>query len=133
MTFRVAPGLLSSNRTKFSTMSSSRSWASMPFSITSASRLPLSASSSRFHSAEVLPPAGDRSVAGAVAVRHDQEGVVMEGMGDDVLVQVVGEVGVEAIADVPVDRLQLDEDQRQAVDETDQIGAAVVVWRADSS
>ena len=76
---------------------------------------------------EMPPLAGDRAVAGAVAVRHDQEGVVMEGVGDDGLVHVVGEVVVEALADVPVDRLQLDEDQRQAVDETDQIGAAVVV------
>ena len=81
---------------------------------------------------KVLPLAGDRTVAGAVAVRDDQEGVVMEGMGDDVLVHVVGEVVVEALADVLVDRLQLDEDQRQAVDETDQVGAAVVVGRADS-
>lgn len=29
---------------------------------------------------EVLPRAGDRAIAGAVAVRHDQEGVVMERM-----------------------------------------------------
>ena len=56
----------------------------------------------------------------------------MEGVGDDVLVHVVGEVVVEALADVLVDRLQLDEDQRQAVDETDQIGAAVIVRRADT-
>ena len=81
---------------------------------------------------EVLPIAGDRAVAGAVAVRHDQKGVVMEGMGDDVFVHVVGEVGVEPLADVPVDRLQLDEDQRQAVDEANEIGAAVVVGRADA-
>ena len=80
---------------------------------------------------EVLPPAGDRSVTGAVPVRHDQEGVVMEGMGDDVLVNVVGEIVVEALADVPVDRLQLDEGERQAVDEADQVGAAVVVGGAD--
>ena len=56
----------------------------------------------------------------------------MEGVGDDVLVHVVGEVVVEALADVLVDRLQFDEDQRQAVDEADQIGAAVVVRRADT-
>ena len=56
----------------------------------------------------------------------------MEGMGDDVLVHVVGEVVVEPLSDVPVDRLQLDEDQRQPVDETDQVGAAVVVGRADA-
>ena len=40
------------------------------------------------------------------------------------------QVVVEAGADVPVDRLQLDEDQRQAVDEADQIGAPVVVRHA---
>ena len=51
----------------------------------------------------------------------------MEGMGDDVLVHVVAQVAVEAGADVLVDRLQLDEHQRQAVDEADQVGTAVVV------
>ena len=76
---------------------------------------------------EVLPLAGDRAVAGLVAVAHDEEGVVVEGVGDAVLAQVVGEVVVEAGADVPIDGLQLDEDQRQAVDEADQIGAPVVV------
>ena len=81
---------------------------------------------------EVLPLAGDRTVAGAVAVRHDQEGVMMEGVGDDVLVHVVGQVVVEALADVLVDCLQLDEDQRQAVDEADEVGTAVVVGRADA-
>ena len=81
---------------------------------------------------EVVPLAGDRAVAGAVAVRDDQESVVMEGVGDDVLVHVVGKVVVEALADVLVDRLQFDEDQRKAVDEADQIGAAVVVRRADT-
>ena len=80
-----------------------------------------------------MPPlAGDGAVAGMVAIRHDQKGVVMEGVGDDVLVHVVGEVVVEALADVSVDRLQLDEDQWQAVDEADQIGTAVVVRRADA-
>jgi hypothetical protein len=44
-----------------------------------------------------------------------------------VLVQVVGEVLVEAGADVAVDGLQLDEDERQAVDEAHEVGAAVVV------
>ena len=45
-------------------------------------------------------------------------------------VQVIGQVVVEAGADVPIDRLQLDEDQRQAVDEADEVGAAVVVRHA---
>ena len=82
--------------------------------------------------AEVPPLAGDRAVAGMVTVRDDEEGVMMEGMGDDILVHIVGEVVVEALADVLVDRLQFDEHQRQAVDETDQVGAAVVVRRADA-
>ena len=73
---------------------------------------------------EVLPLAGDRAVAGLVAVAHHQEGVVVEGVGDAVLAQVVGEVVVEAGADVPIDGLQLDEDQRQAVDEADQVRRA---------
>ena len=68
---------------------------------------------------EMLPFAGDRAVAGAVAVGDDQKGVVVEGMGDDVFVHVVGEVVVESLANVPVDCLQLDEDQRQAVDKAD--------------
>ena len=55
---------------------------------------------------------------------------MVEGVGDAVLGQVVGQVVVEAGADVPVDRLQLDEDQRQAVDEAHQIGAPVVVRHA---
>ena len=79
---------------------------------------------------EVLPLAGDRAVAGLVAVAHDQEGVVVEGVGDAVLGEVVGQVVVEAGADVPIDRLQLDEHQRQAVDEADEIGAPVVVRHA---
>ena len=57
---------------------------------------------------------------------------MVEGMGDDVLVHVVAQVAVEPGADVLVDRLQLDEDQRQAVDEADEIGAAVVVRRAQA-
>ena len=51
----------------------------------------------------------------------------MEGLRNDALVHVVGEVVVETLANVLVDGLQLDEDQRQPVDETDQISAAVVV------
>ena len=104
----------------------------MPLSSTSASTLPLSRLVEPLPLGEMLPLAGDRAVAGAVAVADDQEGVVVEGMGDDVLVHVVAQVAVEAGADVLVDRLQLDEDQRQAVDEADEIGAAVVVRRAQA-
>jgi hypothetical protein len=76
---------------------------------------------------EVLPLAGDRAVASLVAVAHHQEGVVVEGLGDAVFGEVVGQVVVEAGADVPVDSLQLDEDQRQAAHEAHEIGAPVVV------
>ncbi len=82
---------------------------------------------------EVIPLAGDRAVTGAVAIGDDQKGVVVEGMGDDVLVHIVAQIAVETGADVLVDRLQLDEDQRQSVDEADEIGAAVVVRRAQAS
>ena len=81
---------------------------------------------------EVLPLAGDRAVAGLIAVRHHEEGVVVEGMGDHVLVQVVAQVVVEAGADVLVHRLELDEYQRQPVDEADEVGAAVVVRRTQA-
>ena len=76
---------------------------------------------------EVLPLARDRAVAGLVPIAHHEQGVVVEGVGDAVLAQVVGEVVVEAGADVPIDGLELDEDQRQTVDEADQVRAPVVV------
>ena len=81
---------------------------------------------------EVPPLTGDGAIAGAVAVRDDQEAIVMEGMRDDVLVHVVGQVVVEPLADVLVHRLQFDEDQRQPVHEADQISAAVVVRSTDT-
>ena len=61
--------------------------------------------------AKMLPLAGDGAVACTVAVADHQEGVVVEGVGNAVLVQIVGQVVVEAGADVPVDGLQLDKDQ----------------------
>jgi hypothetical protein len=80
--------------------------------------------------AKMLPLAGDRAVACAVAVADYQEGVVVEGVGDAVLVQIVGQVVVKAGADVPIDSLQLDKDQRQAIDEAHEVGAPVVVRHA---
>ena len=79
---------------------------------------------------KVLPLAGDRAVASAVAVAHHQERIVVEGMRDAVLVQVIGEVIVEAGADVAVHGLQFDKHQRQAIDEADEVGAPVVVRHA---
>ncbi len=55
---------------------------------------------------------------------------MVEGVRDAVLREVVGEVVVEPGANVPIDRLQLDEDQRQAVDEAHQVRAPVVVRHA---
>lgn len=81
---------------------------------------------------EVLPRAGDRAISGPVAVRDDQEGVVMKRMGNDVFVQVIPQVAVEPGPDIFVNRLQLDEDQRQPVDKTHKVGAAVVIGRPES-
>ena len=53
----------------------------------------------------MLPLTGDRAVAGAVAVADDEEGVVVEGVGDDVLIEIVVQVAIEAGADVLVDGL----------------------------
>ena len=44
---------------------------------------------------EMLPLAGDGAVAGAVAVADDEKGVVMEGVGDARVAEVVGQVVVE--------------------------------------
>jgi hypothetical protein len=79
---------------------------------------------------EVLPPAGDRTVARLVAVAHHQEGVVVKSVGDAVFGQVIGEVVVETGAYIPVDGLQLDEHQRQPIHEADQVRAPVVVRHA---
>jgi hypothetical protein len=51
----------------------------------------------------------------------------MEGMRNDVLVHIVAQIAVKSGSDILVDRLQLDEDQRQTVDKADEIGTAVVV------
>src|ERR1700722_6402562 len=48
-------------------------------------------------------------------------------MGDAVLAQTVSQVVVEASADIPIDRLQLNQDQWQTVDEANQVCAPVVV------
>ena len=80
--------------------------------------------------AKMLPLAGDGAVARAAAVADHQEGVVVEGVGDAVLVQIVGQVVVEAGADVPVDGLQLNEDQLQAIDKAHEVSAPIVVRHA---
>ena len=110
-------------------MSSNRSCASMPLSSTSRFHAALFALVIALPFGEMLPLAGDRAVAGAMAVADDEEGVVVKGVGDDILVQVIPQVAVETGADVLIDRLQLDEHQRQAVDEADQVRPAVVTRR----
>ena len=81
---------------------------------------------------EVLPLAGDGAVAGAVAVADDEKGVVVERVIDAGFAEVVGQVVVETGPHVQIDGFELDEHQRQAVDEADQIGAAVVVGDSEA-
>ena len=77
----------------------------------------------------MFPSAGDRAVASAMPVADDEKGVVMKSMGDEVLVHVIPQVAVEASANVFVNRLQLDEHQRQPIDETDEVRTPVVARR----
>ena len=81
---------------------------------------------------EMLPFAGDGAVSGAVAVADHEEGVVVECVIDAGLAEVIGQVVVEAGPHVQIDGFEFDEHQRQAVDETDQIGPAVVVGDAEA-
>ena len=82
-----------------------------------------------FPFSEMLPVARDGTIAGSVPVADDQEGVVVKGMGDDVLVEIVTEVAIEAGPDVLVDRLEFNEHQRQTIHEADEVGAAVIARR----
>ena len=81
---------------------------------------------------EMLPLAGDGAVAGTVAIADHEESVVMEGVVDAGLAEVVGQVVVETGPHVQIDGFEFDEHQRQAVDEADQIGPAVVVGDAEA-
>ena len=83
-----------------------------------------------FPLAKMLPGAGDGPVTRVVAVADNQERVVVKRVGDHVFVQVVAQVAIESGTDVFVDRLEFDEHQRQPIDKTHQVGAAVVVGRA---
>jgi hypothetical protein len=67
-----------------------------------------------------------------VTVRDDQEGVVMEGVSNDIFVHVVTQISVEAGPDVLVDGFEFDEDKWQTVDEADEVRPAVIVRRADT-
>ena len=74
--------------------------------------------------AEVLEGRRVAADARVHAVSEHHERVVMEDVGNGVLV--VGKVLVVGAADVAVDVLQLHEQERDAVDEADQVGAAAV-------
>jgi hypothetical protein len=81
---------------------------------------------------EVLPSAGNRPKLGSVAVADNQHSIVMENLRDHLRRHVVGEIIVEALADVVIDGLELDEYQRQPVDEADDVGPASVMRHAQS-
>ena len=74
--------------------------------------------------AEVLEGRRVAANAGVHAVAEHHERVVMKDVGDGVLV--VGEILVVGAPHVAVDVLQLHEQERDAVDETDKVGAAAV-------
>ena len=73
---------------------------------------------------EVLPATGDRADLRLLPVGEHHRCVVVEQVGDGVAV--VGVVPLEGGPEVAVDVLALDEQQRQAVDEADDVGAAAV-------
>ena len=78
---------------------------------------------------EVPPLAGDRADLRALAVREHHDRVVVEEVRDRVAVVAV--VLLERDPQIPVDVLALDEEQRQPVDEADQIGPPAVEVTAD--
>ena len=78
---------------------------------------------------EVLPPGRERADLAGAAVGEDDERVVREELRDGGLV--VAQVVPERVLQPLVRRLQLDEDQRQAVDEPHQVGAAFVDLAGD--
>src|SRR6266853_3993930 len=78
----------------------------------------------------MLPLASDRAIPGAMAVTHDEERVMMKGVSNNMLVHVVPQVAVKSRPDVLIDRLELDEHQRQAIDKTNQVRPPIVARRA---
>ena len=73
---------------------------------------------------EMLPPGRHAADFGLAAVRQDDEGVVPEQLRDRLLV--VLQVVLVGVFEPSVALLEFDEDQRQAVDEADQIAASLV-------
>ena len=69
---------------------------------------------------EVLPPRRHAADPAFRSVRQDDDGVVPEDLWDRV--SIVGEVVLEGVLKRLVRCLQFDEEQRDAVDESDEIG-----------
>jgi len=65
-----------------------------------------------------------------MTIADNKEGVMMEGMGYNVLIQIVFQVAFEAATNIFIDGLQFNEYQRQAVDETEQNGSPSLSTRA---
>jgi hypothetical protein len=57
---------------------------------------------------------------------------VVEGMGDDVLVQVIAQVAVKPRPDVLIDRLKLNKDKRKAINKANQIGPTIVAGSTEA-
>ena len=124
---RVPPGLLSSNRMKFSNdvqylflgqhaiQQNLGLQAAFLFFVIP---LPLD---------KVFPFAGDGAVTGPVAVADNQKGIVVKSMGYDIRVKIPGKVVVKARADIFINRFEFDEDQRESVDKANQIGPDVIM------
>ena len=66
---------------------------------------------------------------GVMAVAQNEEGVVIKELRDGILI--VGEVVGVGILNINIDRFELHKEQRDAVDKTDDIGAATVVVAVD--
>jgi len=77
----------------------------------------------------VLPPRGEAADLGVDPVGEDDDAVGPKEVRAAVFV--AAEVVVEGVLDADVRPLELDEDQRQPVDEAEQVGAAVVELARD--
>ena len=77
---------------------------------------------------EMIPSGGQAANARVDAVRQDDKSVVPEDVRDGVFV--VAQIIVEGVLDAFVRGFEFDENQRQAIDKTDQIGAARIHFAA---
>src|SRR5262249_25410922 len=81
---------------------------------------------------KMFPLARDRAVAGLVTVAYYKKSIVIESVRNAVLAHVVGEIVVKSGADVAVNGFQFDKDQRQAVDQADEVSTAIVMRHAQT-